>query len=581
MIGGGIVGAATAYELHRAGIGVVLLEARRLGDGTSGNSTAKVSSLHGLTYRDLDLETARVYADANELGLARVAELTSELGIDCALRRKPAYTYAEDSADVAKVEEEVGAALAAGLPASFTTDSDLPWEIAGAVRFEDQVEFQPVDYILGLAAALDSERPRVYERTRATAVSGGVVSTDTGFSVRAERVVVATQLPFLDRGLFFARTHIERSYALSLRIRGAVPEGMYLSTESPAHTLRAIPWEGEELLLVGGESHDMTRTRSLDGFAKLEAWARERFEVESFEHRWGAHDLMTEDGLPYVGPLTPGNDRVLTATGMHKWGYALGTASAAILAEAVQGRRHPWGEAFHSWRRPPLKTLPKALLHNAEDGIAFFGDRLRRRHAVDDLAPGEGRVIGSGVGQKAVHRDGAGVLHAVSARCTHLGCIVRWNEGEASWDCPCHGSRFEPDGTVLAGPATRPLEAREPPKEEPMPPRGVKKGTKRARQYEHVKKSEKQAGRSEQRAEEIAARTVNKEKARSGESRTASRSSVKDISSGKRGGKRSGSGPGGRTREQLYNDAKKLGIAGRSSMNKKQLLAAVNRKKGS
>ena len=452
MIGGGIVGAATAYELHRAGIGVVLLEARRLGDGTSGNSTAKVSSLHGLTYRDLDLETARVYADANELGLARIAELTSELGIDCALRRKPAYTYAEDSADVAKVEEEVEAARAAGLPASFTTESDLPWEIAGAVRFDDQVEFQPVDYILGLAAELDREHPRVYESTRATAVSGGVVSTDTGFSVRAERVVVATQLPFLDRGLFFARTHIERSYALSLRIRGAVPEGMYLSTESPAHTLRAIPWEGEELLLVGGESHDMTRTRSLDGFAKLEAWARERFEVESFEHRWGAHDLMTEDGLPYVGPLTPGNDRVLTATGMHKWGYALGTASAAILAEAVQGRRHPWGEAFHSWRRPPLKTLPKALLHNAEDGIAFFGDRLRRRHAVDDLAPGEGRVIGSGVGQKAVHRDGAGVLHAVSARCTTSAASSAGTRGRPPGTAPVTARASSPTGPCSAGP---------------------------------------------------------------------------------------------------------------------------------
>lgn len=580
VIGGGIVGAATAYELHRAGIGVVLLEARRLGDGTSGNSTAKVSSLHGLAYRDLDPDTARLYGDANEWGLARIVELTSELGIDCALRRKPAYTYAEDSADLAEVEEEVGAALAAGLPASFTTESDLPWEIAGAVRFDNQAEFQPVDYILGLAAELDRERTRVYERTRATAVSGEEVLTDAGFSVRAERVVVATQLPILDRGLFFARTYPEHSYALSLRIRGPLPQGMYLSTESPAHTLRAIPWEGEELLLVGGESHDMTRTKDRGGFAALERWARERFEVDSVEHRWGAHDLMTEDGLPYVGPLTPTNDRVLIATGMHKWGYALGTASAAILAAVAQGRHHPWGDTFHSWRRPPLSTLPKALLHNAEDGVTFFGDRLRRRRGVGDLAPGEGRIIGAGAGQQAVHRDDEGVLHAVAARCTHLGCIVRWNAGEATWDCPCHGSRFEPDGTVLAGPATQPLETREPPKEQPMPPRGVKKNSKRARQYEHVKKTQKQAGRSEQRAEEIAARTVNKEKARSSESRTASRSSVEDISSGRRGGKRSGSGPGGRTREQLYNEAKKLKIAGRSSMSKQQLLAAVNRKKG-
>lgn len=470
VIGGGIVGVATAFELHRTGARVALLEGRRLGDGTSGNSTAKVSSLHGLTYAQLvsdrGLDVARIYGEANEWGLARVADLAGELQIDCALRRKPNHTYSEAAADIPQLEREAETARELGLPASFTTTCDLPFEIAGAVRFEDQAEFQPVDYILGLAAALDEGEPRVFEHTRAVGVGGGEVRTEGGASVRAEHVVVATQLPFLDRGLFFARTHVEREYVLSLRLRGRPPQGMYLSTESPSHSLRALPWGGEELLIVGGESHDMTRTRDREGIANLERWARDRFDVAEVVHRWGAHDFSSEDGLPFVGPLTPAEPRVLVATGMRKWGYALGTASARILCDLVNGVENPWAGTFHSWRRPPLKTLPQTALHNAADGIAFLGDRLRRGREVRDLEPGEGRVIAAGAGQHAVHRDADGKLHAVAARCTHLGCIVRWNAGEQSWDCPCHGSRFEPTGAVLTGPATQPLEQREPPSED-------------------------------------------------------------------------------------------------------------------
>jgi glycine/D-amino acid oxidase-like deaminating enzyme/nitrite reductase/ring-hydroxylating ferredoxin subunit len=446
---------------------VVVLEGRRIGDGTSGNSTAKVTSLHGLTYAELSSslgsEVARIYGEANEWGIETIAALVERLGIDCAWRRKPNFTYTEDPSESEQIADEVSAAQTVGLPASYVEESDLPFPIAAAVRFESQAEFQPVDYLVGVAAALDEGEPRVYERTRAVDVQGGEVRTEAGHRVRAEHVVVATQIPFLDRGLFFARTYPERSYALSVRLRRPVPQGMYLSTESPAHSMRALPWGEEELLIVAGESHDMTRTKALDSFRKLERYARERFEVESIEHRWGAHDFMPEDGLPYVGALTPGSERVLTATGMHKWGYALGVASASILADTILGRENAWADTFDAWRKPPVKTIPKTLLHNAEDGLAFFGDRLRRRREVDDLAPGEGRVIGSGLRQKAVHRDEQGRLHAVSARCTHLGCIVRWNAGERTWDCPCHGSRFEPEGAVLTGPATQPLKRREPP----------------------------------------------------------------------------------------------------------------------
>jgi glycine/D-amino acid oxidase-like deaminating enzyme/nitrite reductase/ring-hydroxylating ferredoxin subunit len=464
VVGGGIVGLTTALMLRRAGADVVVLEGRRIGAGTTGNTTAKVTSLHGLKYarlaREQGTETARVYAEANEFGLKQVVELSDELEIECDLRRKPAYTYTEDPSELETIETEVESAQAAGLRAIFTEETDLPLDVAAAVRLDDQAEFQPVAYLAGIAAALDRDGQAVYEGTRAVAAGEEGVETDSGRRVGAEWVVVATHLPFTDSGLFFARSHPERSYAVTARLESPVPQGMYLSTERPAHTFRAVPWQGEELWLIGGESHEVGSGDPVASYRALDAFARERFGVVSVEHRWSAHDHMPADGLPYIGRATPLDDRILTATGMGKWGLALGTAAGAILRDAVEGRENPWAPHFSPRRLPPVRSVPRTLEHDLHDGFHFFRDRLRRGGNVEKLAPGEGRVVGDGLGQKAVHRDDASVLHAVSARCTHLGCIVRWNAAERTWDCPCHGSRFEATGEVRTGPATKPLEPR-------------------------------------------------------------------------------------------------------------------------
>lgn len=465
VVGGGIIGLTAALLLRREGARVAVLEGRRIGAGVTGNTTAKVTSLHGLSYAWLasthGTEVARAYGEANEVGLATIAELSDELGIACDLRRRPNLTYTEDPAERGKVEDEVSAALAAGLPASYVEGSDLPFDLAGAVRFDEQAEIHPVKYIDGLAAAIDDGERRIYEGTRAIGVSGGEVWTEGGQRVRAEHVLVATHLPFPDRGLMFARAKPSRSYALTVRTRGPVPGGMYLSTDS--QSLRAMPWEGEEILIVAGQGHTMGRGDPGESFRALERFARERLGATEVEHRWTAHDYMPEDGLPYIGRLWPASDRVLTATGMRKWGLAMGTTAARMLSDTALGRSSRWAEIFNPWRVPPLRSAVPLIEHNLNTGVHFFADRLAWRSGSDDLAPGEGRVVGAGPRRRAVHRDDSGVIHAVSARCTHLGCIVSWNEAERTWDCPCHGSRFDPLGDVLSGPATRPLEAEDPP----------------------------------------------------------------------------------------------------------------------
>jgi len=467
VLGGGIAGLTTALLLARSGAGVAVVDAGRVGHGVSGYSTAKVTSLHSLTYADLvssrGEDHAHVYGEANEAGLATIARLVRELAIECDFRRRPNFTYTESADEIEEVRGEAEAATGLGLPASFVQgDIGLPWDVEGAVRFDDQAEFHPCKYLVGLAQAVRGAGGQIYEQTRAVDVSDGdpcTVRTENGRKLRAGHVIVATHFPFLDRAGFFARMHPERSYCLAVRLRGAVPQGMYIDSEG--HSLRSQPAPGGgELLLVGGASHKVGQADEAGSYRALEEYARERFEVESVEYRWSTQDNISLDSVPYVGKLAPFSRRVLVATGFRKWGFANGAAAAIILADAVKGREHPWAPTFDSSRLGSASAAATFVKENMNVGRRFFQDRLKRGSA-DQVEPGEGAIVRDGLRQAAVHRDDEGNLHALSARCTHLGCIVEWNTAERSWDCPCHGSRFGIDGRVIQGPAVAPLAPRD------------------------------------------------------------------------------------------------------------------------
>jgi glycine/D-amino acid oxidase-like deaminating enzyme/nitrite reductase/ring-hydroxylating ferredoxin subunit len=470
VVGGGVLGLLTADLLTRAGRTVAVLEADRIATGVTGYTTAKVTVLHGLIYDEVRSrfgeESARHYAEANDAGLALIADRVAEDGIECDFRRRAAFTYAEDPGELESLGKEVDAARAAGLEAELVTDVDLPWDVAGAVRLRDQAEFHPRRFLLAVADSLSSGGSHVFERTRATAVDDGHpcrVRTDGGAEVTAGAVVIATHYPTLDRGLFFARLSAERSYALGVRARGRTPQGMFLSTESPSHSVRATPYDGGELLIVGGESHKTGTSDPVERYAALEAWVRERFDVAAVEYRWSAQDAMPADGIPYVGRLSPIARRVWTASGFKKWGFTNAAAAAIMLSDAILELENPWAGTFDANRFKPVAAAQKLLKENISVGAHFFGDRLAPPDArsLDELAPGEGGIVKVDGDKVAAFRDDDGVVHAVSPTCTHLYCQVAFNAAERSWDCPCHGSRFATDGTVIQGPAVSPLERRE------------------------------------------------------------------------------------------------------------------------
>jgi glycine/D-amino acid oxidase-like deaminating enzyme/nitrite reductase/ring-hydroxylating ferredoxin subunit len=464
VVGAGITGMTAALLLARAGRSVAVVDQHVVAGGTTGHSTAKITSQHGLTYALLRLThgrgAARSYAQAMEAAKDQIAALAGE-GIDCAFRRRAAYLYGSAGWQRRLLEREADAAAEAGLPATLVERAPLPYDTHGAVRFDDQAEFDPRAYVAGLARLLVEAGGEVFEQTRAHQVHEGEpcrVATDRG-TLTADDVVVATLIPFLDRGGFFARAFPSRSYAVTARIAGPPPDGMFINAGSPTRSLRAHG----DLLLVGGEGHHVGSSKAQpERYEALTEFARRHWDVQSIEHRWSAQDYSPADLVPYAGRLHPRSEHVYVATGLRKWGITAGTAAAALLTDAILGRDNDWAGLFSSTRVRPLQEGPRLLLENSRAGVHFFADRLKERgtRPIEDLRPGEGAIVSAGGRKVAGHRDDEGALHAVSSRCTHLGCQVVWNAAERSWDCPCHGSRFDVDGEVLNGPAVDPLEPR-------------------------------------------------------------------------------------------------------------------------
>jgi glycine/D-amino acid oxidase-like deaminating enzyme/nitrite reductase/ring-hydroxylating ferredoxin subunit len=470
MIGGGIAGLCTAWELSRAGARVAVLEADRIAAGVSGYTTAKLTAQHGLLYAHLrsvfGVEAAQLYASSQLAAIQRVDEVAQELGIDCELERRPAYTYLGPERS-GEIEAEVAAATQAGLPASLVTDTNLPFPVGAAIRVEGQAQFHPRRYLLGLAGDLLANGGQVFERTRVVDLDHGQpcrVRTESGATVTARDVVVATHYPIFDRAGLFARLTPHRELVVAAEIdAGQDPDGMYLTPDEQTRSVRTAAYgAGRRLLIVTGEKFRPGTPGVTDRVAALTRWTRDRFEVDRIAYTWAAQDNSTTDRVPYVGRLHPGADHAWVATGFNAWGMTNGVMAGRLLAARIAGEQPPWTDLYDPRRLHPLAEAKPFIMANVEVARRFIGDRLRPTTSAsspDELASGQGAVIQVSGHRRAVYRDAAGDLHAVSARCTHLGCIVAFNDAEKSWDCPCHGSRFGIDGEVLNGPATAPLES--------------------------------------------------------------------------------------------------------------------------
>ncbi len=468
VVGGGITGLTTALLVQRAGYRVGLIEADRIGLGATARSTVKVTSGHTLKYSEIEhihgVDAARLYASSNQGAVEHIAALAEGFQIECDFERRSHVVYAETAEEREAVLAEVEAEVRAGLPASFEEKSDLPFPVTGCLVLENQAQFHPLRYVLGLATAFTEEGGSIFEDTRVVDVEAGdpcVVRTSRG-EVKGTHVVVATRFPIVNRGLMFAKMAPMQEFAVAGPIDLArSPRDMYISAGSESPSLRTVDAQGERLLIVVGEKHKVGEGEDEEArYGRLARWAAERFGMADVRYRWSTHDLWPIDRLPYIGRIGQ-EEPIYVATGFGGWGMTNGTLAAILLRDLIAGTANEWADLYDPSRASLSRGLQPFVRENMKVAAHWLGDRLTGGTDIDDLAPGEaGIVLRDGGEHVAAYRDEEGTMHAVSASCTHLGCLVSWNNAERTWDCPCHGSRFGIDGQVLAAPAVHPLPTR-------------------------------------------------------------------------------------------------------------------------
>ncbi len=471
VLGAGIAGVSTAALFKREGLSVALIEAERALRGVTGKTTAKVTSLHNAIYHtltsDFDEDIARLYGEANQKAIEHIAANVKELGIDCDFERRNAYTYTTSKEHVEELQEEAEVARKLGLPASFVNKLDLPFSTHGAVRFENQARFHPTKYLVGLLESCRDEGFHVIENTRAQDIEEGdpcVIKTTAG-DIRAKKVVITTHFPFYDGApMYAARMHASRSYVMGVRLRSAFPDEMFLQMEEPMHSFRVERYKEGDVIIAGGGEHKTGQGGdTLRYYERLESYIRDNLDVESIDWSWSTQDNMTVDGVPYIGKFAGGSEHLFIATGFNKWGMTTGTAAGLLLRDLVQGRLNPWAQVYDPTRFKPVTSAWEFVSQNLNIAQEFISGMVRSksRKKIGDVLAEEGIVTTIDKESVAVFKDRGGEAHILNAKCTHMKCIVSWNDAEHTWDCPCHGSRFSAEGKVIHGPATMDLEKRD------------------------------------------------------------------------------------------------------------------------
>lgn len=453
IIGGGMAGILTAYLLKQYGIPSVVLECNEVGHGITKNTTAKITSQHNLIYSKLIMykgeELAREYAEANQKALHKYEEIINSLNIDCDYQVLPNYIYTLDNDQ--KIKQEVDAARKLGLPAVMTRETTLPFNVKAAIRFDRQAQFHPLKFLDAI-----SREVIVYEHSRVKEIlSNGRIITDNG-SVRAKAIVITTHYPFINvPGYYFLRMHQERQYVIALEgddiIKKARLDGMYLDADNDGYSFRNY----KEYLLIGGASHRTGKNNPPDGYAMLKEAARVWYPNSHIKYFWSNQDCMTPDGVPYIGRYSVNIPNMYVATGFNKWGMTTSMVAAMIISDMITRRKNNFHKVFNP-RRLMLSGTGVFLKDAGIIAKSLISEHLSIvRNRLQDIEPGKAGVIMKDGQKMGVYRDFDDRYYFISTKCPHLGCSLEWNQNELTWDCPCHGSRFDYKGNLITNPAMR------------------------------------------------------------------------------------------------------------------------------
>ncbi len=479
IVGAGIAGMTTAYLLAREGRSVVVLDDGPIGGGMTQRTTAHLVNALDDRYYELERlhgeEGARLAAESHTAAIDRVEKIVSDEKIDCEFERLDGYLFVPPNDSKQQLEDELKAAHRAGLTGIEMVERApiKDFDTGSCLRFPEQAQFHPLKYFTALARAIKRDGGRIYTNTHASVIEGGKqearVETESGHTITASAVVVATNTPVNDRVAIHTKQAPYLTYVIGARVpRGSVERALYWDTPDPYHYVRIESAEGRDeegkerdydILIVGGEDHKTGQADDANRrYAYLERWTRTRWPmIESVEFRWSGQVMEPVDGIDFIGRNPLDDDNVFIATGDSGNGMTHGTIAGILITDLIQGRSNAW-EKIYDPSRKTLKALPEFAKENL-NVAAQYTDLVTPGDvdSTDEIKPNEGAIIRHGLSKVAAYRDEAGVLHERSAVCVHLGCIVDWNSKEKTWDCPCHGSRYDAYGKVFQGPANKDL----------------------------------------------------------------------------------------------------------------------------
>lgn len=468
VIGGGIFGITCSYYLSKLGFKTIVLEKDTIGSKTTGHTTAKITSQHSLIYNYLcnsyGKSFAKDYLEANEQAILNIKKIIDDEKIKCNFEYQNSYVYTNNENEVINIKDEVNSLNSIGFNANFVTKTSLPFEILGAVQFKNQAQFHPLKYLMGLCKAITNNEGQIYTNTLVTDVKNDnntFVTYANNHIVKSKYVIIASHFPFLNiPGFYFSKMYQSTSYVIGADIKEKPFSGMYINVTDPIYSFRNVKIDRKNILLLGGANHKTGYSTSYDETYKdLENKLKSIYPDSEVLYRWNTRDCITLDKIPYIGRYSNIMENIYIGTGFNKWGMTTSNVAANIIKDMICNKENKYAYVFNSTRVNPIKNRKEFKNVMVQSVDSLFIDKIKNTTIpFENIQNNSGGIVNINGQKVGIYKDSTGNIFAVNPICTHLGCLLSWNDIDKTWDCPCHGSRFDFMGKNIYDPAFKNLE---------------------------------------------------------------------------------------------------------------------------
>ena len=469
VIGAGMFGLTTAYYLSKKGLSVVVLDKSEIGVKASGHTTAKITSQHGLIYdyliHDFGIDIAKKYLNANEEAIKNIKQIIDEENIECDFEIQSNFIYAAKSEELEKMQREIKALNSLNFEAQFIEHIPVPFTNTGGIMFPNQANFHPRKYMLGLCDRILKNKGQIFTNTTVYDVKseGDLYATlSKNYTVKSKYVVLASHYPIINfPGFYFTKMYQDTSYVIGIDTKAEAFDGMYISSNIPTYSYRWTKYEDKKLLLIGGAGHKTGEENITESstYEVLEQKAKKLYPDSKVLYRWNTRDCITLDKVPYIGEFSSMMPNIYVGTGFNKWGMTSSNVAANIVTDKILGIENKYEEAFTSTRLKPIKNRWEMKDMLKQVATSLVVEKLKiPAETLNDIENDNGKIIEINGHAIGIYKDSSGKIFAVKPTCSHLGCSLSWNKVDKTWDCPCHGSRFNYTGKNLYDPAIKDLE---------------------------------------------------------------------------------------------------------------------------